>query len=133
MTPDDHDGIDEDTAAVEAKYGSTYGPESIGNAIESMKRIGYTLVAPFIKERHLSICDGITGSYREVRGLEGELGADDHEEVIGLCVLALSKPKAAKLVMEIVRERRLTAPAEVEKLLEVMRKTSEPLHTRHRY
>lgn len=107
------------------KFAHDYDEQTVKNTISAMQTIGYTVVAPFINEYHVSACADIMGALDSVEEDTGE--PVDNKRAVAMCVLALSHMKHLQEIVTAIKERKITSPHEANQLIRVMRKVSEPL------
>jgi hypothetical protein len=107
------------------KFAHDYDPQTVNNTISAMQAIGYTVVAPFINEQHVSACADIMSALDSVEENTGE--PVDNNRAVAMCILALSHMKFLTDIVTAIRDRKITSSHEVSQLIRVMRKVSEPL------
>jgi hypothetical protein len=107
------------------KFVHDYDPQTVSNAISAMQAIGYTVVAPFIHEQHVSACADIMSALDSVEEGTGE--PVDNNRAVAMCILALSHMKHLDEIVAAIKERNITSSHEISQLIRVMRKVSEPL------
>lgn len=107
------------------KFVHDYDPQTVSNAISAMQAIGYTVVAPFIHEQHVSACADIMSALDSVEESTGE--PVDNNRAVAICILALSHMKHLDEIVAAIKDRNITSSHEINQLIRVMRKVSEPL------